>query len=148
MNRLLRPGLLSSLALLTCACGSSPTDPGAPPLSSFQIATPQGVVTVQFAADCPTSTDAEIRGEIGQGYRRATREAPESASVPLEPLLIRVLARRATPVWFYPPADRVEYGCGDEGAIEHEMGHRIAHYLGRSCSDEVWHTVDLNCQPL
>lgn len=103
---------------------------------------------VQFAAYCATSTEAEIRGEIGQGYRRATQQAPEAASVPLEPLLIQVLARRDIPVWFYPPDDRVEYGCGDEGAIEHEMGHRIAHYLGRPCSAEVWHTVDLNCQPL
>ena len=96
----------------------------------------------------PTSTEAKIRGEISQGYRRAVREVSEAATVSVEPLVIQVLASRENGVWFYPPADRVEYGCGDEGAIEHEMGHRIAHYLGRSCSRHVWHTVNLNCEPL
>lgn len=142
--------LVSLIVPLLCACGgSSPTAPAAAePMAGFQVATPQGVASVRLTADCATSTEAEIAGEIGQGYRRATAEAPEAASVPLEPLAIQVLAWRAQGVWFSPPVDLVEYGCGDEGAIEHEMGHRIAHYLGRSCAAEVWHSVDLNCQPL
>lgn len=147
MDRLLGSCFFLVLALVLGACGgSSPTAPEQ--VGNFQVVTPHGVATVSFAADCPTSTEAEIRGEIGQGYRRALRETAEAASVPVEPLTIRVMAWREVGVWYSPPSDRVEYGCGDEGAIEHEMGHRIAHYLGRSCSREVWHTVDLNCQPL
>ena len=79
MTRLLRHAFPSCLALLLSACDSSPTAPGV--VSSFQVATPHGVVTVQAMADCPTSTEAEIRGEIGQGYRRAVREVSEAASV-------------------------------------------------------------------
>ncbi len=134
------------LAILLSACSGSPSAPET--VQTFKVGTPHGTVTVGTTLACSTSTEAEIHGEIGQGYRRALRETEEASAISVDGLLIHVMAQRSPAVWYNPPEDRVEYGCGDEGAIEHEMGHRIAYFLGRSCFREVWHSVDLNCAPI